>query len=530
MKKNYLFINGATKWNSLVYKFYKLYKRMRLLNLTDKLTEREYSRLREKMQKLYKRLEKMQYKVGIRIAGTVLAIILSASTAKSQDFASQDTLKGISKDIDVSFNSTPVFADLDGDGDADMYVGNKYGEVIHYENDGNGVYTMIDSLQVDGANINLGSYATPVFADLDNDGDLDLYLGTVNGKIGVYQNNGNGVFTSAGFLQADSADIGVSGTTKFTFADLDGDNDLDLFIGDYYDGGFGNKYGYIKYYKNDGGVFTANGNLQANGSDIHINSSSNPNLSPAFADIDDDGDLDLYIASNNRNILYYENDGTGILSAGVNMQADGIDINILNSYPSITFADINGDGAKDLFIGEQDGIIEYYKNDGAGTFSTESYFQELLTSNIHNRFMSPAFADIDGNGILDLYAGTFRNHLLYYENDGNMLFGFHSNVKDSILGDQLSPAFADIDGDGNLDLYIGSPDGHIKYYKNDGSGTYTFQENLQAGGSDISIGYPVSPVFADIDDDGDLDLFVGDYSGNITFMKITEAVYFHQEL
>ncbi len=524
MKKNYLFINGAHKWNSLVYKFIKLYRRMRLLNGSNNFTEREYSRIIGKMQKLYKRLEKMQYKVGLRIAGTALAVMLSAGTANAQEFAPQDTLKGISRDIDVSFNSAPAFADLDGDGDLDMYVGNMYGEVIHYENDGNGIFTEQDTLRADGSVIDVGNNSAPAFADLDGDGDLDLYVGDAGGKIHIYQNDGTGTFSANNFLQADAADIDVEGAAKFVFADFDGDNDLDLFIGDYYSDGGTNKYGYIKYYQNDGtGTFTANGNLEANGSEIQISYSlSNPNLSPAFADFDDDGDLDLYIASNNRNILYYENNGTETepsLAAGVNMKADGVDISVLSSYPTITFADINGDGTEDLFIGQQEGVIEYYKNDGTGTFSTESYFQELLTSNIKNRFMSPEFADLDGNGILDLYTGTLKNNLLYYENDGNMLFGFHSNVKDSILGNRLSPAFADLDGDGDLDLYIGTNNGYIKYYQNDGTGMYTFIGNVQAGGSDISLGYPVSPVFADIDEDGDLDLYVGNYYGNIYFYE-----------
>ncbi|MCF6185441.1 MAG: VCBS repeat-containing protein, partial [Bacteroidales bacterium] len=350
MKKKYLFVNGFQKWNSLVYKFYKLYKRMRLLHSGNKLTEREYSRLNEKMKKLYKRLEKMQYKVGIRIAGTALAIMLSASVGQAQNFASPVKLQGISKDINVTGEANPVFADVDGDGDTDLFTGNTYGEILFYNNDGNGVYTAQGNLQADGSDINLGTVASPKFADLDGDGDLDLYIGDTDGKIRYYENDGTGTFSYIGFLQADAIDIDVNGTAKFAFEDIDGDNDLDLFIGDYYSGGVGNKYGYIKYYQNDGnGVFTANGNLQANGSDIHIDSSVNPNVSPAFADTDKDGDSDLYIASDNMNVIYYENDGTGTFAAGTNMQADDIDIHTKFAHPSIDFADINGDGNEDLF-------------------------------------------------------------------------------------------------------------------------------------------------------------------------------------
>ncbi len=521
MKKKYLFVNGFQKWNSLVYKFYKLYKRMRLLHSGNKLTEREYSRLNEKMKKLYKRLEKMQYKVGIRIAGTALAIMLSASVGQAQNFASPVKLQGISKDINVTGEANPVFADVDGDGDTDLFTGNTYGEILFYNNDGNGVYTAQGNLQADGSDINLGTVASPKFADLDGDGDLDLYIGDTDGKIRYYENDGTGTFSYIGFLQADAIDIDVNGTAKFAFEDIDGDNDLDLFIGDYYSGGVGNKYGYIKYYQNDGnGVFTANGNLQANGSDIHIDSSVNPNVSPAFADTDKDGDSDLYIASDNMNVIYYENDGTGTFAAGTNMQADDIDIHTKFAHPSIDFADINGDGNEDLFIGGQFGFIEYYKNNGDGTFSDESYMQELNTGDIKNRYTSPTFADLDGNGILDLYTGTLRNNLLYFPNDGNMLFGFHTNVKESgksiIIDNNTNPAFADIDGDGDLDLYIGSDNGNIKYYENN-NGEYTLQGNLQADGSDINLGAVIYPTFADFDNDGDLDLFIGENSGNIGY-------------
>ncbi|NQX97775.1 MAG: VCBS repeat-containing protein, partial [Flavobacteriales bacterium] len=113
------------------------------------------------------------------------------------------------------------------------------------------------------ADIDVGTFSDPTFADIDGDGDLDLYVGEYNGAIKVFTNNGSGVFTAAADLQAGGTAIDVGGYSAPTFADIDGDGDLDLYVGEY--------YGSIEFFTNNGsGVFTQSANLQADGIYIQL--------------------------------------------------------------------------------------------------------------------------------------------------------------------------------------------------------------------------------------------------------------------
>ena len=127
----------------------------------------------------------------------------------------------------------------------DLYVGKYYGEVEVFINS-NEIFTSADDLQANGVNINVGYKATPSFADIDNDGDLDLYVGDPRGSVKVFTNTG-GVFSTATNLQAAGKDIEAGGYSNPTFADVDGDGDLDLYVG--------NRAGEISFYENT--TFTA---------------------------------------------------------------------------------------------------------------------------------------------------------------------------------------------------------------------------------------------------------------------------------
>jgi hypothetical protein len=95
----------------------------------------------------------------------------------------------------------PVFFDLDDDGNLDLLVGDRYGSIVAYKNDGNGKFNAGDTLQADGANIEITEgFAAPAFADLNGNGKVDLYVGNKTGTIKLYEN-----IPDAGFSTLDNS-------------------------------------------------------------------------------------------------------------------------------------------------------------------------------------------------------------------------------------------------------------------------------------------------------------------------------------
>jgi Ca2+-binding RTX toxin-like protein len=253
-----------------------------------------------------------------------------------------------------------------------------------------------------------------------------------------------------------------------TFADIDGDSDLDLVVGA--------SDGTLNYYKNTGSAIAPiyqeqTGDNPFNG--IDVGSYSKPTL----ADIDGDGDFDLVVGERNGNLNYYKNTGSAIAPIYQEQTGDNpfnsIDV---GSYSKPTFADIDGDGDFDLVVGEYDGNLNYYKNTGS---AIAPIYQEQTGDNPFNGinvgyYSTPTFADIDGDGDLDLVVGEEDGTLNYYKNTGSAIAPIYEEQADSnnpfngidIEGDS-APTFADIDGDGDLDLVVGASDGSLKYYKNE---------------------------------------------------------------
>ncbi|MEM5803360.1 MAG: FG-GAP-like repeat-containing protein, partial [Candidatus Aenigmatarchaeota archaeon] len=146
---------------------------------------------------------------------------------------------------DVGYNATPALADLDNDGDYDLLIGAADGITYAYKNDGfnlNPTWTPYPSWNAP----DIGSYATPALADLDNDGDYDLLIGAANGITYAYRNTGNiNNPTWTPYPSWNAPDIGLEASPAL--ADLDNDGDYDLLIG----AANGITYGYINSKSND---------------------------------------------------------------------------------------------------------------------------------------------------------------------------------------------------------------------------------------------------------------------------------------
>jgi hypothetical protein len=124
--------------------------------------------------------------------------------------------------------------------------------------------------------------------------------------------------------------------------------------------------------------------------------------------------------------------------------------------------------------------------------------------------LSPEFGDLDGDGDMDLLVGDFNGFIQYFENTSsgnNLTFTFIEEVGDIDLSGNSVPTFGDLDNDGDLDMLIGQLNGSLVYYQNIGSVT---QYNFQASTfDDIQVENNSAPELFDVDGDGDLDLMLG---------------------
>jgi Ca2+-binding RTX toxin-like protein len=246
--------------------------------------------------------------------------------------------------------------------------------------------------------------------------------------------------------------------------------------------------------------------------------------SPAFADIDGDGDLDAFIGEFFGNTLFFRNTGsaTSPAFAGSSISFGLPDV---GSSASPAFADIDGDGDLDAFIGEFFGNTLFFRNTGSANSAAFAGSSIGFGLPAVGRYASPAFADIDGDGDLDAFIGNGLGDTLFFRNTGsatNPAFaGSSIGFGLPAVGSYASPALADIDGDGDLDAFIGNRDGSTLFFRNTGSANSPAFAGSSIGFGLPAVGLSASPAFADIDGDGDLDAFIGNRDGSTLFFRNT---------
>ena len=239
-----------------------------------------------------------------------------------------------------------------------------------------------------------------------------------------------------------------------------------------------------------------------------------------FADIDADGDLDAFIGEKDGNTFFFQNNSNWFGDEKTNH----FGIKDIGQYAAPTFSDIDNDGDLDAFIGSYSGDILYFENTGTSkqaTFST--YVSNPYGLSPGGSRAVPDFADIDGDGDLDLFVGRNNGNIVYFENIGTASdpnFGpARTNpfgLKD--VGNRAAPEFTDVDADGDLDAYVGEWDGNTIFFNNTGnSSAPAFSDKSTNPFWITDVGFDATPAFIDIDADGDLDIFLADYSDIVYF-------------
>jgi len=275
---------------------------------------------------------------------------------------------------DVGASSTPTFVDLDADGDLDAILGNKAGDMLYFRNVGSATAASFTAAVSNPFGLsNAGAFAAPTFADLDADGDLDALVGNADGNTVYFRNIGSATAASftapvvnafglATVAVAEYEDEPPIGLARPSVGDLDGDGDRDVLVG--------SGLGGLAYFQNTG-TATAASFAAPVGSPYGL-SSVGLNAAPTLADLDGDGDLDALIGNYVGHPYYQENTGSALApSFGARViEPFGLERITGSSgefYCTPSFADINGDGDLDLFMGQADGNMLYFENTGDPT-------------------------------------------------------------------------------------------------------------------------------------------------------------------
>ncbi|MFZ2053539.1 MAG: CRTAC1 family protein [Candidatus Aminicenantales bacterium] len=356
--------------------------------------------------------------------------------------------------------------DVNGDGRIDIFVKNAEArgvaavEDILYINYGSYFVNEAGARGVADAY----AYGThgAVFVDWDKDHDFDLFVSTTYAGITpahnhLYQNNGNGYFqdiTSA-ILPPQTVDLTTCGVAA---ADFDKDGDIDLYFSnpltnpDPFNPLPSPPQSPPNFYMNNGdGTFTA----EYRGIDW-----TGFSQGVTTGDYDGDGDTDIAQAMWGPPSTIYRNDGTGHFR-NVGEQI-GIPVTEGVFDNGIVWADVDNDGDLDVaIVGE--GRIALYRNTG----KSFSRYQVIRWTRAISGFQV-CFGDFDNDTVLELYLSGENVYENDGEGYFSLVPTSESGLEDSLsIEDPRGAALADFDNDGDLDIYVTNKDGYNRLFRND---------------------------------------------------------------
>jgi|GEM_PF-1271032 len=519
----------------------------------------------------------------------------------------------------VGYNPVPAIGDLDGDGDEDVLVSNSDGKIQYFRNEGGKFIELLGNKNpFDGVNVPDDYYGDqiPVIVDLDSDGNEDVLIGTYwyssySGYLRYFRNE-EGNFTELLGSENPFDGVNVGKNAAPTALDVDFDGDKEVLIG--------NESGKIKYFENlsidvndppiatdnsigisknqpktinvlkndlepegepiyliefettteasgtverdnnktpkdltdDKLIYTPSAEFSVNETDSFtytITDSNNQtatatvnilaipifeekynNLNPFFGvdvgynaaptvrDLDGDGDEDLLVGNSDGEINYFRNDGDGFTQIkGFNNPFDGVNVNG-NAAPTVL--DIDGDGDDDLLVGNKLGKLKYFRNE-AGKFIEISGSDNPFNGVNLGSNLVPTVLDVDGDGSEDILVGDDSGYLTYFHNDGGnftQLEGSQNPFKKVKVVGHAAVTALDVDGDGDEDLLVGNASGKIKYFRNDG-GSFIEPPKSQNPFKEINADWKAKPTVFDVDGDGDEDFLIGNKYGKIEYFE-----------
>lgn len=484
----------------------------------------------------------------------------------------------ITQSIFITSDDIPGITDVDGDGDIDICTFNNLGRCVQFHrNMSQELYGNSDSLRFRLQSDNWGNFSegissnavvlndscdvlksdkadgasTFLIIDLNGDGLVECVLGDANYNNLISLKNG-GTPVGADFTSFDSQfpanNLSTSAVNLTIFPaafyeDVDNDGKRDLVVSPQGVNRSENKQS-VWWYRNQGSdafpdlKFVENNLLQKEMIDL------GEGAYPVFFDYDGDGLQDLFISNHgyfisllsySTRIALFRNTGTAsapeftlVNDNFANLSGAGL------QSITPTFGDLDGDGDKDMIIGEKNGKLHFYRNIAASGQPAQFTLAEANFEGIQTQqYNAPFLFDMNKDGKLDLIVGNIRGWVDYYQNNGSSSvpefpatptiakIGGISVVDSSVSLNGFSTPVAIEDGN-DIHIFVGSYSGRVSHYRNviwNLNGT--FERVTNSLGGITREGLRTAPAIAYLDDDNKWDLVLGNYAGGVSAFRGT---------